>query len=168
MLMNYMWQEKHLTYLRSDFDNFKVAHQDNEKIARKMVLKKIRCLLVKNPLDFVGRRMAKEAKTVFLRHVLGQSYMFSCLKDGITVPLWIRKKGWIKVWVYLPVIIAFSAITHHLVVYGSDLFSDVRVVIELNDDHDNFRIPHLRNLSNFDQDVEVWASTKLNVGEFKE
>ena len=86
-----MAREALVIYLRSDFDNFKVAHQDNEKIARKMVLKKIRCLLVKNPLDFVGRRMAKEAKTVFFRHVLGQSNMFSCLKDGITVPLWLRK-----------------------------------------------------------------------------
>ena len=133
------------SHLQTDYDNFKEAHGGNEKTARKMVIKKIRCVLVKNPLDYFGRKMAMEAKNVFLHNVLGETNLIHRIKDRITIPTWIRKRQWVKwIFVFLPFLIAFCSMNQHMIVYILDFCSDVRVITELDNDHDNFRIPDLR------------------------
>ena len=150
-------------HLQADYANFKEVHQDNEKTARQLVIKKIRCVLVKNPFDYVGRKMAKEAKNVFLSNVLQETNFFHRVKDKITIPYWICKRQWVKwVFAFLPFLIAFCSMNQQMIVYILDFCSDVRVITELENDHDNFRLPDLRSLPNFDNDVQNWSLTKLN------
>ena len=59
--------------LRSEFERLKTKFKQDSVLSRRLMIKKIRCVLVKHPYDNLGRRMAIEAKQVFLRQVLGET-----------------------------------------------------------------------------------------------
>ena len=129
------------SYLRKDYDHLKYTHQNDEKIARHLLMKKIRCVLVKHPLDHVGRKIAKETKIVFLHHVLGQTNIFQRMTKRIGIPQCVKNKKHIKdLCIYIPLTIAFMNMTFQLVVYNLDFFSDAKVIFELNFPTTNFHV----------------------------
>ena len=56
-------------YLHSEYHRMK----SGDKNPKKMMMKKIRCALVKHPYDYIGRRMASCTKTLFEREILNET-----------------------------------------------------------------------------------------------
>ena len=52
-------------YFASELVDAKKKYKGNANLARQHLMKKIRCILVKHPYDYLGRKMAVEAREKF-------------------------------------------------------------------------------------------------------
>ena len=136
-------KERLVEYLSREFGAL-IKSQGNKKVARKIIMMRIRCILVSNPYDQLGRKMAAETKTIFLRNVLGEtkwwhkyeSYIIEHAKFGFKTNLL----------VYLPIGVALLQIFYSGSIYVYDLVSDYRVIQEISYTSQHFRIPNLMGL----------------------
>lgn len=126
---------------------------ENRSKSRKAVMIKIRCSLVKNPYDTGGRILAMEAKNVFLKNVLKETYCLSSFLERIKVFQWLQKSTvYNHALTYLPLIWAIFSILRGVAIYSYDISTDVAVIEEIEVTKDSFRIP---GLSEFDQNYGV-------------
>ena len=69
----------------------------DENKARKIMILKIRCTLVRNPYDFVGRKMSLEVKKLFLSHVLGEKKKwYKSIFDIFYIPQVLKQNSFVK------------------------------------------------------------------------
>ena len=104
--------------------------QRNVKLCRKLMMLKIRRTLVKNPYDNVGRSMAIETKSIFLKQVLMITNPWDNLGKCFKIPTKILKYK--KMVVFLPMLWATLGTLRKGAVYVNDMYSDIQVIHELN------------------------------------
>ena len=112
------------------------------KIARKAVLLKIRCTLVRNPYDIGGRKLAILAKNVFIRKVLHEDKWFHRITDYIVIPNCIKRfKGWRNCYDYWGILIALIMVAQGAGIYWYDVYSDYAVIEDIKETENNFKVP---------------------------
>ena len=133
--------------LKSDYA--KLMQKYEEKTCRRQIMKRIRCCFVKHPYDYIGRRMAIGAKNVFLREVLKEHHWWHKLEGIIRIPDCIQNISGVKsLLIRVPIIIACLEIAYKGSVFSIDVYSDVNVLNDLNNDYDSFKMPKLGDLPN--------------------
>ena len=133
--------------LKSDYD--KLMNKYEEKTCRRLIMKRLRCCFVKHPYDYIGRRMAIGAKNVFLREVLEEHHWWHKLGGMLMIPDCIQSISGVKsLLIRAPIIIACFEIAYKGSVFSIDVYSDVNVLTDLNDDYDSFKMPKLGDLPN--------------------
>ena len=122
-------QKEVVSYLGSEYRKFDKKH------SKLVMFKKIRCSLIQNPYDQVGRRMAGDVREIFKEHVLGESSQFSKLVKYFKIPFdLIQKQERLKkVLLYSPVVIAMVGLLFRVGLYMYDMHSDVEVIKELEE-----------------------------------
>ena len=116
------------------------------KETRQIVMRMIRCSCVKHPYDQTGRRMACLTKAIYKEEILQDFSFFHKLKKFFSVPFFIRESRWgPKVMMNIPIIIATLSTMYKILVYGYDIYTDANVIDEIDQNIDNFKIPHLNS-----------------------
>ena len=130
-------QKELVSYLGLDYRKFDKKH------SKLVMFKKIRCSLIQNPYDQVGRRMAGDVREIFKEHVLGKSSQFSKLVKYVKIPFdLIQKQERLKkVLLYSPVVIAMVGLLFRVSLYMYDMHSDVEVIKELEEYEVKFKTP---------------------------
>ena len=91
-------------YLSSEYERLEKNH---DKDARRLMMLRIRTVLIQNPYDHIGRSMASDAKTIFLRHVLKKTNPFQKLQCLLKIPSWLKKgESAKKILMTIPVMMA--------------------------------------------------------------
>ena len=123
-------------YLESEYAKI------NMNLAKRIMIKRIRVSLVKNPYDQVGRKMASVTKDVFKEQVLKEfPFCFQFMKY-MRIPDQFLKKEWIKkTLLYSPVIFALGGFVFRMTIYTNDMVSDVNVIQELIEFEKRFQTP---------------------------
>ena len=130
-------------------DNAILRQKYDKTMARRIIMKRLRCSLIKHPYDYIGRKMAIEAKKVFLREVLGEHHWWHNLGNFFKIPDCIRNHPEIQNFLILvPVIFAGFELAYKGSVFSYDVYSDVEVLKDLNNVHDSFKMPQVFDLPN--------------------
>ena len=123
-------------YLESEYAEM------NTNSAKRIMIKRIRISLVKNPYDQVGRKMASVTKDIFKENVLKEFPLCFGLLKCMRIPDQFLKKEWIKrMLLYSPVIFALSGFVFRMTIYTNDMVSDVNVIQELLEFEKSFQTP---------------------------
>ena len=148
-------------YLKSEYENMKTRYRKDVK-AKQVMMMKIRCSLVKHPYDHVGRRMAKETKTVFKRNVLGETRWWHKMEKCFKIPACLLKIEWVqKALILAPIIIATMTTAHKGAVYCYDIYSDVQVIRELKTNIVNFTLPEFNQIDNLFDKISDFLLEKV-------
>ena len=125
-------------------------------------MKKIRCSLVMNPYDQIGRHMASDARNVFKQYVLKETYPWPLDKilDFIRIPSMYLKGEWInKILIHSPLFIAMFGLLFTIFSYSYDMYTDIDVILELEQNKKNFRVPPFSEVVGYDKNFTMEAET---------
>ena len=123
-------------YLESEYAKI------NMNLAKRIMIKRIRVSLVKNPYDQVGRKMASVTKDVFKEQVLKEFPLCFQFMKYMRIPDQFLKKEWIKkILLYSPVVFALGGFVFRMTIYTNDMVSDVHVIQELIEFENSFQTP---------------------------
>ena len=144
----------HMAKLDYDLDRINQSRKDlvvylksehakmNLNFAKRIMIKKIRISLVKNPYDQVGRQMASDTKDIFKENVLKEFPPCFQLLKCKRIPDLFLKQEWIKkTLLYSPVIFAIGGLVLRMGIYTNDMSSDIKVIQELAEFEKNFHTP---------------------------
>ena len=132
--------------------------------ARKVVLLKIRCTLVRNPYDVGGRRLAILAKNVFLRKVLNEHKWFHRITDYFIIPNWLKKiKGWKYFYNHLGLCIAALIVLQGAAIYWYDIYSDYAVIEDISKTENEFRIPKFSDVPQATSNISEFIFKSIEI-----
>ena len=141
-------------YLDSEYARIKRNCRKDMK-PRQLMMKKIRCVLVKHPHDQVGRQMASDTKAVFKCEVLKEKGLGEMLAKYVKIPDVIKEnKTTLKVLALTPIFLATFGVCLRGAVYGYDMYSDIEVMKELDKNIQNFTVPQIRKTDNLEIEIE--------------
>lgn len=130
-------------------NELKTVRGEDVKKARRLLLAKVRCLLVKNPYDIIGRRMAKEIKNIFVRRVLGEKRWWHKFElNQIVNKFGCNNKD---ILIRLPIFFALLNVLQSSGVYFYDIASDVNVMKTIDHQYSSFQMPDFTKLENISQ-----------------
>ena len=149
-------------YLESEYSKM------NMNLAKRIMIKRIRVSLVKNPYDQVGRKMASVTKDVFKEQVLKEFPLCFQLVKYTRIPDQLLKKEWIKkTLLYSPVIFALGGFVFRMTIYTNDMVSDVNVIREFIEFEKRFQTPtfsqFFKNRSESSNAVEKFFLEKFTI-----
>ena len=125
-------QKELISYLGSEYRKFDKKH------SKLVMFKKIRCSLIQNPYDQVGRRMASDVREMFKEHILEEISQFSKLVKYFKIPEDVSIFG---INLYSPVVIIMVGLLFRVGIYMYDMHSDVEVIKELREYEIKFKTP---------------------------
>ena len=116
------------------------------RAARKIILTKIRCTLVRNPYDVGGRKLAIAAKNLFIRKILKENKWYHKITDALEIPKSVKRykcyrlcsKNW-------AIIVALLVVLRGSTVYWYDIYSDYAVIKNIEQTQNNFQFPKVLN-----------------------
>ena len=150
-------------YLRSEYTSMLRNHHQEMKVCRKLMMKRIRCCFVKHPYDYVGRKMAVAVRKVFIRQVLEETKWWHNLEKIFRIPDSVKNVAWVKtILIKLPIILACFEIAKKGGIYAFDVYSDIDVLYDLNEDHDAFTMPKLGSLPNSTKAFQEFLEKKIS------
>ena len=125
-------QKELISYLGSEYRKFDKKH------SKLVMFKKIRCSLIQNPYDQVGRRMASNVREIFKEHILEDVSKFSKLVKDFKIPEDFSICG---INFYSPVAIIMVGLLFRVGIYMYDMHSDIEVIKELEEYEIKFKTP---------------------------
>ena len=125
-------QKELISYLGSEYRKFDKKH------SKLVMFKKIRCSLIQNPYDQVGRRMASNVREIFKENILEEVSQFSKLVKYFNIPTDFSICG---INFYSPVAIIMVGLLFRVGIYMYDMHSDIEVIKELEEYEIKFKTP---------------------------
>ena len=155
-------------YLRSEYTSMLRNHHQEMKVCRKIMLKRIRCCFVKHPYDYLGRKMAVAVRKIFIRQVLEETKWWHNLEKIFRIPDSVKNVAWVKtILIKLPIILACFEIAKKGGIYAYDVYSDIDVLYDLNEDHNAFTMPKLGSLPNSTKAFQEFFEKKISSTGFR-
>ena len=112
---------------------YKQLQESDGKDARRLMVTILRKTLIQHPYDQIGRRMASEAKDIFVQKVLKETNCVHKLKGGLKTAVCLKMiEKTKKLLVFIPALLALLGAAQKGLFYGYDIITDVKVIEELH------------------------------------